>query len=130
MTALDSHLDAAAIATAVFQPSFPGFIPERAVAQVSIENILAPLRDQQIGISVVVDVSNTNPLAPSALLDACLGGDVFKLEAAKIVIQDIARLRSVLLQSSRADQKDIRQAVVIKIEDCNSVSGRFHDVLF
>src|ERR1700693_1412102 len=51
------------------QSPFFGFILERAVPQISIENILPPLRNEQVRVPMIVDVSDAYSLSPSGLPD-------------------------------------------------------------
>src|SRR5438874_5758047 len=40
------------------QSTFLGLISKLAMAGISIENVLSPLRDEQVGITMIVDVSD------------------------------------------------------------------------
>ena len=112
------------------QSPFFGFILERAVPQISIENILPPLRNEQVRVPMIVDVSDAYSLSPSGLPDSCFVRDVFELEAAKIVIKKMFWLSRVLFQPSRVDQKNVRESVIVVVEDCDAIAGCLHDVLF
>src|SRR6202165_2297848 len=52
------------------QPPLLSLVLERAIAEISIENVLSPLCDEQIRISMIVYVSDTDPLSPSGGLDS------------------------------------------------------------
>src|SRR5579864_167766 len=76
------------------QPPLPGFILECAIAEISIENILSPLGDEQVRISMIVYVSNTDSLSPPGRLDSRFVGDVFEFQSPQIVIKEMLRLDS------------------------------------
>ena len=57
-----------------------GLVLERAIAEISIENVLSPLGDEQVRISMIVDVSDTDALSPSGGLDSRLIGNVFEFQ--------------------------------------------------
>jgi hypothetical protein len=60
------------------QPPLLGLILECAIAEISIENVLSPLGDEQVRVTMIVYVSDTDPLSPSGGLDSCLVGNVFE----------------------------------------------------
>ena len=60
------------------QPPLLGFVLEPAIAKVSIESVLSPLRDKQIRISVIVYIADTDPLSPAGEFDSCLVCNVFE----------------------------------------------------
>ena len=68
------------------QSPFLGLVLERAIPEISIENVLAPLGDEQVRISMIVDVSNTDSLSPSGGLDSRLVRNVFEFQSTQIVI--------------------------------------------
>src|SRR2546423_12792070 len=110
------------------QPPLLSFILEGAIAKISIENILSPLGDEQVRISMIVYVSNTDSLPPSGGLDSRLVGDVFEFQPAQIVIKKMLRLDGVGPEHPCVDQKNVGQAVVIEIEDRDAVAGGFDNV--
>ena len=67
---------------------------ERAVAEISIQQIAAEARHVQVGKPVVVDVSAGDPGVESEVFESCLHGDVFKLPVAEVAVTAIAECRS------------------------------------
>ena len=74
------------------QPPLLGLVLERAIAEISIENVLSPLGDEQVRISMIVYVSDTDALSPSGGLDSRLVGNVFESQPAQIVIKEMLRM--------------------------------------
>src|SRR2546430_13771567 len=74
------------------QPPLLGLVLERAIAEISIENVLSPLGNEQVRISMIVYVSDTDPLSPSGGLDSRLVGNVVEFQSAQIVIKEMLRL--------------------------------------
>src|SRR6267143_6005204 len=81
------------------QPPLFGLVLERAIAEISIENVLSPLGDEEVQIPMIVYVCDTDSLSPSGRLDSRFVGNVFEFQSAQVVIKEMLRLRSVFLQS-------------------------------
>jgi hypothetical protein len=111
------------------QAPFLGFVFESAISQISIENILSPLRDEQVGVSMIVDISDAHSLPPSRVFDSCLFRDVFELKPSEVVIKKMLWLSGAFLQPSCVDEKNVREAVIVVVENCNTIAGHFYDVL-
>src|SRR6267154_3031817 len=78
------------------QPALLGLVLECAIAKISIENVLSPLCNEQVRITMIIYVSDTDPLPPSGGLDSRLVSNVFEFQSAQIVIKEMLRLRSPL----------------------------------
>src|ERR1700747_849744 len=74
------------------QAPLPGLVLERAIAQISIENVPSPLGDEQVRISMIVYVSNADSLSPPGGLDSRFVGDVFEFQSTQIVVKEMLRL--------------------------------------
>src|SRR6266403_1311474 len=57
-----------------------GLILKCSITLVSIENISTPLCNEQIWMTIVVNVAHANPLSPTRVRDSCLFGHVLKFE--------------------------------------------------
>src|SRR5262249_42320385 len=103
---------------------------ERSVAVVAVEDLVAVVGDEQIGVAVVVVVAGADALAPAAAGDAGLRGDVGERAVAVVPIEmahwcGVVRRR----QAGAVDEKDVRPAVVVVVEDRDAAAGRLEDVL-
>src|SRR6266581_3671921 len=74
------------------QAPLPGLVLERAIAEISIENVPSPLGDEQVRISMIVYVSNADSLSPPGGLDSRFVGDVFEFQSTQIVVKEMLRL--------------------------------------
>ena len=99
-----------------------------AVALVAIKNVLSPLRDEEIDIAVVVDVPGANSLPPSRVRQSSFGCDIFKLQAAQVVIEQWSGC-AAFLKAIAVDEKNVGQTIVVVVEDCDSRAGGLDDVL-
>src|SRR5205814_574759 len=71
------------------QSALFGFVLKYAVAKISIENVLSPLRDEQVRKSVVIYIPDTDPLSPSGEFDSCLVGNIFEFQSTQIAIKEM-----------------------------------------
>src|SRR5438128_1166920 len=62
------------------KPSGLGFITERPVTLIVVENVLPPLRYEEVYMSVTVDVTRANALPPACMRQASLFRNIFKLQ--------------------------------------------------
>jgi hypothetical protein len=60
---------------------------ERTIALVSEETIVPVISDQQVRITVIVDVTHTNALSPAGLPEPRLFGDLDKMTRAVILVK-------------------------------------------
>src|SRR3954452_15312045 len=60
--------------------AFLGLIFKCAIPLVAIENVLAPLRDEEIGGTVIIDIAGTYALSPAGATDARLFCDIFEFQ--------------------------------------------------
>src|SRR5438874_1261198 len=80
------------------QPPLLGFVIELAIAKIPIENVLSPLRDKQIRISVIVYIADTDTLSPSGKFDSRLVGDVFEFQSTQIAIKEMLWLDGAFVE--------------------------------
>src|SRR5580698_3828742 len=99
------------------QPPGLCLVAESAIALVAIENVLSPLCDEEIDIPIVIDIPGTDALTPSRVRQASLACDIFKLQSAEVVVEQRSSLCAALLEAVAVDKKNVRQAVVIVVED-------------
>src|SRR5580700_10001845 len=100
------------------------------VPLVAIKDILPPLGDEDIYVSVVVDVARAYPLPPAGVRQPCLAGNIFKLQATKVVIKQRCWCSPAWLKTIAVDEENIRQSIVVVVEDRDSIAGGLNDVLF
>jgi len=74
--------------------------------------------------------TGADPLSPSSEFDSCFFGNVFEFQSTQIVIEEMLWLDGAFLDRPGVDQKNVGQAVIIKIKDRDSIAGSLHDVLF
>jgi len=63
------------------------FVAKGAVSRVVEKYVVAPLREEQIHLAVVIRVAGANSLPPASVPDARFLGYIFKAKPAKIVIE-------------------------------------------
>ena len=112
------------------QSSGLSLIAKGPVPLIPIEDILSPLGDEDIYVPVVVDVTCAYSLPPAGMRQPCLAGDIFKLQATKVAIEQRRWCGSALLETIAVDKENIRQSIVVVVEDRDPVSGGLNDVLF
>ena len=78
---------------------------------------------------MIINIAHTDSLSPALLREASFLRDVFKFQAAQIVIEKGGRLRRVFPQPAGIYQNDVGQAIIVIVEYRHSVSGGFNDVL-
>src|SRR2546429_2715114 len=101
-----------------------------AVAIVVVENVLAIVGDVEILESVVIVVAHADTLAPSSVGQAGFGGDVGE-RAIVVVAIEVARRGFAgrqLFQCCAVDDKYVRPAVIVIIEDGDAGPGSLDDV--
>jgi hypothetical protein len=60
---------------------------EPAALDVSIQSTGAPIRDDKIGVAIVIDIGCTGALRPSDSLQTDLGSHFIKLQLASVAIE-------------------------------------------
>src|SRR5947209_641219 len=80
-------------ALVVYQPRCFGHIRERAVAVISIQDIVSPICDEQIVKTIVVVIANAYRGCPSGEVQPGLFGDIGERSIAVIFIQPVRHSR-------------------------------------
>ena len=92
---------------------------ERAVAVVAIQDVLAPITHEEIVESIVVEVPNAAPLAPSRVRQAGFAGDIREC-AVPVVVEQVASRGSATscsLERGAVDDENVRPAIVVVVEE-------------
>ena len=84
------------------------------------------LGEKQVHVSVVIGVARAHTLPPSGVSEAGLLGHVLKVKPAEIVVKMRRKGHWTLFQPVPLDNENIRQAVVIVVEDGHARAGIFH----
>src|SRR5262249_46343770 len=74
------------------QARLAGDVGERSIAVVAVQDVLPPIRDEEVLVAVVVIVSNGDRGRPALPRQACLGGDVGESAVAIVLVQAIRSL--------------------------------------
>jgi len=96
-----------------------------------IEDVASPVGDEQIGIAIVVVVTDATSLSPARAGQACLLRDVGE-SAVAIVVKQVAGGVAIPLRRNKAcsiHQKDIEPAIVVVIEQGEAASHLFQKKL-
>lgn len=89
---------------------------------------MPPLGEEEIDVAVVVRVAGADSLSPTEVADAGFGGDVLEVKAAEVVIEVRRERRPRIVQPVTLHKENIREAVVVVIEDRYAGAGIFDDV--
>src|SRR5258706_5212678 len=110
------------------QTAFFGLVAKRAIPLIPVQDILSPLGDEDVGVAVIVDIPRADALAPSCTRDSRFFGDVFEIQSTQVVIQERLGLRAP--EAAAIHQKDVRETIIVIVENCHTCSGGLNDVLF
>jgi len=70
-----------------------GLVAKFPVALVAVEDVLSPLCDKQVCVAIIVDIAGANALSPTGVRQSCFFGNVFELQAAQIMVEEVVWLR-------------------------------------
>ena len=95
-----------------------GHVGERAVAVVVVEDVAAPVADEQIVEAVVVVVADAAALSPARMRQPGLARHVGEGAVAVVVEQVTGRLRRLhrRIEAGAVHQEDVQPAVVVVVE--------------
>ena len=101
------------------------------VAIVAVEDVGTEVGHKQVGIAVVVEISDGGPQPVSGLAQAGLFRNIHEFPAAHVPIE---RVGGNVAQRSAAerravDQVNVEQAIAVVVEYREAGADRFHDVL-
>src|SRR5258708_7519013 len=99
-----------------------GYLLKPFPADVAIQPVLAPIRNEQIDVTGVVVVASANALTPAIGQQARFRGDVAETIVPLVVVKPIAA-------AFARDHEDIQQPIVVVIEQRNSASCCFNNEL-
>ena len=91
-------------------------------AEIAIQSVLAPIRDKQVGVPVVVVIAGADALTPAVRDQTHAPCDVGEVIAPVIVVEPIAAALA-------GDNEDIQEAVVVIVQECYPASGGFNNEL-
>src|SRR5260370_14273898 len=112
------------------QSGFPGYVGESAVPIVVVEEVLAPVRDEQILKPIVIVVANTNSGRPTCAEQARFGGYVGEGAVPIILVEPVRRARRSSREARPAKDENIHPAIVIVVEECAATPHGFDDIVF
>ena len=105
------------------------FVAEGPVAEVAQKNVVPPLAEEEIDISVVVEVAGADTLAPAEMPDARLLRHILKAKVAEVVIEERRQAAGRTgLQPVGVHDEDVEQAVVVVVEEGDARAGVLDDV--
>ena len=115
--------------TAVLQQArLLGDVGERAVAVVAVEDVLAPVGDEEIVEAVVVVVADGDRRRPAGARQAGLRGHVGERAVAIVLVQAVGRAGGRAFEARAAEDEDIQPAVVVVVEEGDAAADGFEDV--
>src|ERR1700691_5582548 len=114
------------------QPRLSGYVAERAIVVVAVEDDPAKTGDQQIGPAVIVKVSNGRPHSPAGIADTGLFRNIGKRAIVVVMEERTARFAAGQrhVDSGRIGEVNVGPAVAIIVDERHSPAHRLHDVLF
>jgi len=124
--------ETAACAPAIRRTSESGrfrHVCKGAVSVIAIEHVAPPVTDEEIVEPIIVVVADAAGLAPSAVRKAGTRGDVREC-AVPVVSKQVAREFLLGIETSAVNEKDVKPAIVIEIEERNSAAHFFEQILF
>src|ERR1700730_10840004 len=107
-----------------------GYIRERSVAVVAVEDVLSPVGDEQIVEAIIVIVAHTYAASPARLQQACPLGYIREAAVPVVFEEPIAGARRSVGEASPGEQKNIEPAVVVEVEKGATTTEGFDDVIF
>src|SRR5216684_8249348 len=107
-----------------------GHIRERSVTVVAVEDVLAPVGDEQIVEAVIVIVAHTYAASPTRLQQACPLGHIREAAVPVVFEESIAGARGSVGETGPGEQKNIEPAVVVEVEKGATTTESFDDVIF
>ncbi len=113
------------------QAGFLGYVGERPVAVVVIEDVLSVIGNEEVFEAVVVVVAHADTLSPARPGHPCLLGYVGESPVA-VVLEEVAGrflARREAIQAPAIHQEDIEPAVVVVVEERRPAAGGFEQVL-
>ena len=95
-----------------------------------IENVLAPVADEEVFESVVVVVADTHSLSPPGMRQSSARGDVGEGTVAIVLVEVIHRLAPFrkTFQARPVDAENIQPAVVVVVEKGRPAAGGLEQV--
>ena len=98
---------------------------------VVIQTVLSVVSDVEVFPAVVVVVAGANTLSPARRVDTCFDSNVGEAAVMIVAVEMVggALARGKSLQRGAIDEKNIRPAIVVVIQDCNTGASGFDDVL-
>src|ERR1700722_337420 len=111
------------------QPALLRHIGESAIAVVVIKNVLPPIGDKQIVITVIVVVPDTDTLSPSKMRESGLAGHVGK-GAVPVIVQQAVRvlLRVNSIQPGSIHQEHVEPTIVVVIDEGRATTGSLENI--
>ena len=93
-------------------------IGEGAIAVVVVEDVLAPVGDEQIVVAVVVVVADADALSPAGVDESGFGGDVGEGAVAIVFEEMVGGLLSggKAFEARAVDEEDVQPAVVVVVD--------------
>jgi hypothetical protein len=95
-----------------------------------IERVLAEVADEDVIVTVIIEISDAHALSPTSAHKPRLLGDISKRPIAVVPVEMIGwglTLRQVI-QPSAIDEEDVLPAVIVKVDERNSASRRLEKV--
>jgi len=104
---------------------FCGYITESAVTVIVIKGILPVITDEEIFESIIVVITNTNPLSPTGARETCSDRDIGK-RAVAIVLKQMAGWLFRFGKSFEMlaiHEEDVEPSIVVVVVKCDSAAG-------
>src|SRR4029077_3108907 len=106
-----------------------GDICKGSVTVVPVQDILAPVGDEQVVEAIIIEIANSDCRGPSRAEQAGLFGHIGKGPVAIVLVHAVRCAGGSALDSRAAQKKDVEPAVIIVIDKRCATTDGFEDVL-
>src|SRR2546430_15689476 len=100
-----------------------------AIAVVAIENVVAPIGDEQIFKPVVVVVPDAYSVGPPRFEQPRFLGDICECAVTVVLVKTIARIFGSIRQTNSREDKNVEPAIVVVVQKCTTAASYLDDVV-
>src|SRR5262249_12383065 len=119
---VDKRAAGAPVARGPSEPGLQRNIVEFALTAVSVEHIgAAIIGDEQVGVTIIVEVARTHTLAPSGMIQSGLNRHVEEFTASVVLVKMIRGLlaRGEVLKPGSVHEEDVEMIIAIIVQQSN-----------
>src|SRR5215469_9578388 len=106
------------------------YVREGSVAIVSIKNILAKVRTENVVEAVVVVIANANPRSPTLMVKTRFFRDISERSVAIVLIQSVGGAFGSTLEPGATEDKNVHPPVIVVVNEGATATRRLQNVFF